>query len=92
MIKDAIRLEYAFKRETYKKEMRAPSLRKASISDRKTTETELPIINSTDNNLQNKLCKSITKKGKKCSNKCLPNSLYCGILSHQMSSDNLTFD
>jgi hypothetical protein len=29
MIKEAVRLEYAFKRENYKKEMRQPSLRKA---------------------------------------------------------------
>ena len=35
MVKDAIRLEYAFKRESYKREMRQPSLRKASLSDKK---------------------------------------------------------
>ena len=81
IVKDAIRLEYAFKRENYKKEMRQPSLRKANISDKKTPQV---VIN--DEKGENiKLCQMTTKKGKKCTNRCLGSSSYCGILSHQMS-------
>jgi len=83
MVKDAIRLEYAFKRESYKREMRQPSLRKASLSDNKKIPDpspgprgrELPEV---------KICKCITKKGKQCTNKALGSSNFCGILSHSM--------
>jgi hypothetical protein len=79
MVKDAIRLEYAIKRESYKREMRQPSLRKANLSDKKERKLividEVPVI---------KLCKGVTKKNKTCTNKCINNSLYCGILSHSM--------
>lgn len=71
MVKDAIRLEYAFKREKYKQEMRQPSYRKTNITDKKKTSA-----------LKENVCKGITKKGKTCTNKTLPGSLYCGILSH----------
>lgn len=79
MVKDAIRLEYAFKRETYKREMRQPSLRKASLSDKKERKV------SVDNTQPTKLCKGMTKKGKKCTNKALGSSDFCGILSHSMA-------
>lgn len=79
MVKDAIRLEYAFKRESYKKEMRQPSLRKASLSDKKERK------NQTEDNQPIRLCKGITKKGKQCTNKAIGNSLYCGILSHSIT-------
>jgi hypothetical protein len=69
MIKDATRLEYAMKRESYKKEMRQPSLRKISSTVSKTGDAT-------------KLCKSVTKKGKKCTNKAIGSSDYCGIISH----------
>ena len=80
MVKDAIRLEYAFKRESYKREMRQPSLRKASLSDKK--ERKQPSVD--DTSPVTKLCKGITKKGKQCTNRALDNSEYCGILSHSM--------
>lgn len=74
VVKEAIRLEYAFKRESYKKEMRQPSLRKNTLSDKKQTVVE--------ESTGTKYCKGITKKGKKCTNKVVGNSDYCGILSH----------
>jgi len=81
MVKDAIRLEYAFKRDLYKKEMRQPSLRKASLSEKKERKQvvveETPVI---------KLCKGITKKGKQCTNSALKGSNFCGILSHSETS------
>jgi hypothetical protein len=80
MVKDAIRLEYAFKRETYKREMRQPSLRKASLSDKKERKVSVDTTQTT------KLCKGITKKGKKCTNKAIGSSDYCGILSHSIIS------
>lgn len=72
MIKEAVRLEYALKRESYKKEIRQPSLRKTTLSNKKTSDTKT----------QYNICKSVTKKGVKCTNKALENSDYCGILSH----------
>jgi len=81
VIKDAIRLEYAFKRESYKKEMRQPSLRKASFSNKKVSNSKT-ISQDTDKNTRT--CVSITKKGKKCTNKAIGNSMYCGIISHMM--------
>ncbi len=82
MEKDAIRLEYAFKREEYKKEMRQPSLRKASISDKKKKVDET----LHEKNESSKTCKGITKKGEKCTNRVIGSSLYCGILSHSMNA------
>jgi len=79
MVKDAIRLEYAFKRETYKREMRQPSLRKASLSDKKELKPVQPEVTVT------KLCKGMTKKGKQCTNSALKGSNYCGILSHSIN-------
>jgi len=79
MVKDAIRLEYAFKRESYKREMRQPSLRKASLSDKK---EHKPV--QIEDTSTTKLCKGITKKGKKCTNRAIGTSNYCGILSHSM--------
>lgn len=86
MVKDAIRLEYAFKRETYKREMRQPSLRKASLSDKK--ERKIP----NDDVPITRLCKGITKKGKQCTNKAIGNSLYCGILSHSINAEQLAVE
>lgn len=82
MEKDAIRLEYAFKREEYKKEMRQPSLRKASISDKKKKVDET----LHEKNESSKTCKGITKKGEKCTNRSLSSSGYCGILSHSINA------
>jgi hypothetical protein len=78
MVKDAIRLEYAFKRESYKREMRQPSLRKASLSDKKESKTV-----SVESSVS--ICKGKTKKGVRCTNKAIGNSDYCGILSHAMT-------
>lgn len=80
MVKDAIRLEYAFKRESYKREMRQPSLRKASLSDKKETKPiQIEEIHVTN------FCKGLTKKGKQCTNRAIGSSNYCGILSHSMT-------
>lgn len=80
IIKDAIRLEYAIKREIYKKEMRQPSLRKTSVS-----ETRKKIIKNSESENITKICKGTTKKGERCTNKSLSNSNFCGILSHSMN-------
>lgn len=75
MRKEAVRLEYAIKRETYKKEMKQISLKKS-----------LSINNSNSNSNRKSLdiitCKSKTKKGKKCTNKVVNGGEYCGIASH----------
>ncbi len=73
MEKDATRLDFAFKREKYKKEMRQPSLRKNIVE--KGTDVKL------DHNFT-KICKGITKKGEKCTNRALGSSDFCGIFSH----------
>jgi hypothetical protein len=79
VVKDAIRLQYAFKRESYKKEMKQPSLRRASLSNKK----EDKVI-SEDITESVKLCKGMTKKGKQCTNRAIGSSTFCGILSHSM--------
>ncbi len=71
IVKDAIRLEYAIKREVYKKEMRQPSLRRASSSIKKSE------VEKSSN-----ICRGYTKKGEKCNNKTVGSSNYCGIASH----------
>lgn len=71
VVKDAIRLEYAIKREIYKKEMRQPSLRRASSSIKKECSEE-----------RSDLCKGHTKKGERCNNKTIGTTGYCGITSH----------
>jgi len=81
MVKDAIRLEYAFKRESYKREMRQPSLRKASLSDKKERKPQTVVDEVVP---VTKLCKGLTKKGKQCTNSALGGSSYCGIISHSM--------
>lgn len=79
MIKDAVRLEYSVRREDYKKEMRKPSHRKSSLSNKKQTKSTSDIHGA--------LCKGLTKKGKQCTNKALSGSLYCGIISHNPGSE-----
>jgi hypothetical protein len=81
MVKDAIRLEYAFKRESYKREMRQPSLRKASLSDKKERKPA-----QTEESSVVRLCKGVTKKGNQCTNRAIGSSNYCGILSHSMAN------
>jgi hypothetical protein len=71
IVKNAIRLEYAIKREIYKKEMRQPSLRRASSSIKKECSEE-----------RSDLCKGHTKKGERCNNKTVGSTCYCGITSH----------
>jgi hypothetical protein len=83
MVKDAIRLEYAFKRETYKREMRQPSLRKASLSDKKERKVSSDHVQTT------RLCKGTTKKGKQCTNRAIGSSDFCGILSHSIGAGHL---
>lgn len=71
IVKDAIRLEYAIKREVYKKEMRHPSIRRVSSSIKKGYSEE-----------RSDLCKGHTKKGERCNNKTIGSTCYCGITSH----------
>ncbi len=73
MVKEAVRLEYAIKRESYKKEIRQPSLRKTIISNKKT---------SSNTQTNDRICKSVTRKNVKCTNKAIDNSDFCGIISH----------
>jgi hypothetical protein len=87
MVKEAIRLGFAVKRETYKREMRQPSLRKANLSNKKESKQEIVDIVSVT-----KICKGITKKGKQCTNKAIGSSDYCGILSHAMNSGKLVME
>jgi hypothetical protein len=87
MVKDAIRLEYAFKRDAYKREMRQPSLRKASLSDKKERKSQVVTDEEEEEIVPvAKSCKGITKKGKQCTNKAIGSSEYCGILSHSMAA------
>jgi hypothetical protein len=76
VIKDAIRLEYAYKREHYKKEMK-------QLSFRKNTKAVIGGHGIT------KICKGVTKKGSRCTNKVIGNSDFCGILSHSMAEGML---
>jgi hypothetical protein len=80
--KDAIRLEFSFKREDYRKEMRQPSLRKASVSDKKKKIGEHTTHNDRDHV---EICKGITKKGDQCTNKSIGSSNFCGIMSHSIN-------
>jgi hypothetical protein len=81
IVKDAIRLEYAIKREIYKKEMRQPSLRKTSFSG-----TRKKINKDYESETVSKICKGTTKKGERCTNRSLSNNNFCGILSHSMNT------
>ncbi len=74
MVKEARRLEYAYKKESYKKEMRQPSHRKTKITSQKKTSNEV------------KLCKKIISKDgdeTQCKNKAAEGSEYCRISSHR---------
>lgn len=74
MKKQAIRLEFATKKENYKKHMRQ------NIS---LTHT----ISSSNSNIKEKkingICKAKTKKGVQCTNKTINGSDFCGIPSHK---------
>ncbi len=77
VVRDAIRLQYAVNRDSYKKGMKQPSLRKVSLSDKK------KVCEDTQD-FSPRLCKGITKKGHQCTNRTIGSSNYCGILSHSM--------
>ena len=76
--RDAIRLDFANKRENYKKHMKQVSSIKSNTSTGSGS-----IINISTSRQNIKICKAITKKGVKCTNKCIKNSDYCGITSHK---------
>lgn len=69
MMKEAKRLEYANRREEFKRQMK-----QRTISGSRNTVQKKKIIR--------KACKAITQKGKKCTNKSIGTSDYCGIDSH----------
>lgn len=71
VLREARRIEYAYKKEDYKKSMRQPSQRKTKITSNHSDKEE------------SKQCKSFTKGGKeRCKNKSLTGSDFCGIPSH----------
>jgi hypothetical protein len=74
---DSLRLQHAYKRESYKKEMRQPTTRKISSVVKNTSNTK-----NSSNNKSDKICKSLTKKAIRCTNRCIGKSDYCGIISH----------
>jgi len=80
VVKEARRLEFAMKKESYKKEMRQPSHRKTKLSSKK-KETSVVEV---------KYCQKIieAKDGtkKKCKNKAADGSDYCRIKSHNPGS------
>ena len=76
MLRDAVRLDFAMKRENYKKHMKQVS----SVKSNNTSISSNSSIKQAQNSI--KICKAITKKGVKCTNKCIKNSEYCGILAH----------
>jgi hypothetical protein len=84
MKREAIRLEFASRREKYKKQMRQISTKKSRTStsslnsDKKITDKKIGIGGPSE-----KICKAKTKKGERCTNKTLVNSDYCGIASHK---------
>jgi len=78
MLRDAVRLNFASKRENYKKHMKQVSSIKSNTSQGSGSGLLMPDI---PKNI--KICKAITKKGIKCTNKCIKNSEYCGITSHK---------
>lgn len=77
MRREAIRLEYAERREKYKKQMRQTSTRK---SNTKNTSLKKELSRTMSSNLN---CKARTKKGILCGNRVQHGSEYCGIASHQ---------
>lgn len=82
MVKEAQRIIFAHKKESYKKEMRQPAHRKTNIIEKKTS-------SSTNISDSVKYCKSMTKNGtKQCGNRALEGSDYCGISAHRSSVDN----
>jgi hypothetical protein len=78
MRREAIRLEYAERREKYKKQMRQISTRKSNTK----TPSLKKELNKTVSNTNMK-CNAKTKKGTVCGNRVQPGSNYCGITSHQ---------
>ena len=76
--RDAIRLDFANKRENYKKHMKHVSSIKSNTSNGSGSGS---LIEHVSKNIR--VCKAITKKGIKCMNKCIKNSDYCGISSHK---------
>lgn len=76
MVKEAQRVEFAYRKESYKNEMRQPSHRKTKIINKKKEPEE---------NI--KYCKSMIKgKSKRCGNRALDGSDYCGISSHRLEA------
>lgn len=99
VIKDAVRLEYSCRRESYKREMKKPSFQKITskvTAHKNSSQTGLQLGSKTASNSGDgvpgkagpnlKLCKGVTKVNKPCTNKALANSQYCGIASHAKSN------
>lgn len=78
MLRDAVRVDFATKRENYKKHMKHVSSIKSNTSNGSGSGS---LIEHVSKNIR--VCKAITKKGIKCMNKCIKNSDYCGISSHK---------
>lgn len=86
MIKEAQRIEFAYRKESYKNEMRQPSHRKTKIITNtiKSSSTQ----QKTDDEIR--YCQSKIKNGtENCKNKALSGSNYCGISSHRSKNEDI---
>ena len=85
MRREAVRLEYAERREKYKKHMRQISSRKSNTSSTSANSFKKDSLRSISNKDSNgtRVCKALTKKSVKCTNKAVKNSDFCGIASHK---------
>lgn len=76
MSKEVKKLSFSTKKEDYKRYMKKVSTAKSDLSSLSIRSSNS--LKSSDD----KICKKITKKGKRCTNKAIKNSDFCGIASH----------
>jgi hypothetical protein len=91
MRREAVRLEYAERREKYKKHMRQISSRKSNTSTTSAHSFKKDSLRSVSNKESNgtRICKALTKKNVKCTNKSVRNSDFCGIASHKKQNKEI---
>ena len=91
MRREAVRLEYAERREKYKKQMRQISSRKSNTSTSSVHSFKKDSLRSISNKDSNgtRICKALTKKSVKCTNKAVKNSDFCGIASHKKQNKDI---
>lgn len=87
MIKEAQRIEFAYRKESYKNEMRQPSHRKTKIITSNTA-TKVSSMSAPVDEI--KYCQSKIKNGtENCKNRALKGSNYCGISSHKSKNEDI---